>query len=679
MRNRRNAGNETPRPAPPSAGPGAAAWWQHWWAPGVLILGLVLFFYATPLTSPNATIQWDAVDVHLGAQNYFSRYVTAGQLPHWTPNVFSGMPFLADPQVGAWYPLNWPFFLAGITPKAIQWELALHALLAALGAWLLARDLLQDNAAAVLAGLGYGLSGGFAGNSSHVAYIQAASLLPWLLWAFRRAVEVDALRYGAAAALAGGCAVLAGHFQVALYSFFGLALFTAGGMACGLPHWRRRAPLLMAAVSLAAVLLTSIQTLPGLELAANSIRSSVDFVQDAGPSLTPGSLLTLFLPNYYGALSGTYTGPSDITQYYFYPGIVVLVLAAVGLRSGNVRWLVAAMAVPAAWYGFGPAAGLYRLVGWLPAFRNVRAPVNIWFVAALGIALLSAAGAAALRARWRSQWATAALIAVAFLDLWYWNMNQNPLAYGRNSFEERYGGFAANFERATSAVRQNPLHRLWAERDTNSFGPLNGGLASQTETTYGYNPLELRRYHEYMAAAAANPKLLDGLAVTTRIEPGTGRLAPNPTVLPRVSVPPSVVRADATGVASRLASLDPAREALVDTAAPAVEQDPAARAEVLTYGGDRYRIRYSAARPTLLRIAVPFFPGWTAAVEGRPAPVVAADHALSGVVVPAGTHELDFFYRSNWFTTGAAVSAIALLTLLAALVWRRPARFVTAP
>ena len=50
--------------------------------------------------------------------------------PFWTLFEYSGMPFLADPQVAAWYPLHWPFFLVGITPKAIEWELALHAFLA---------------------------------------------------------------------------------------------------------------------------------------------------------------------------------------------------------------------------------------------------------------------------------------------------------------------------------------------------------------------------------------------------------------------------------------------------------------------------------------------------------------------------------------------------------------------
>ena len=74
-------------------------------------------FYWTPLTSVDASIQWDAVDVHYSSQKYFADHIRDFRLPHWTPYIFSGFPFLADPQVGAWYPLNWPFFLAGITPR----------------------------------------------------------------------------------------------------------------------------------------------------------------------------------------------------------------------------------------------------------------------------------------------------------------------------------------------------------------------------------------------------------------------------------------------------------------------------------------------------------------------------------------------------------------------------------
>src|SRR5690349_3444083 len=101
-------------------GAAPSEWWtlEGWRAPVVLGLATLLFYWI-PLTSSQTSIQWDAVDVHYSAQKYFADRVLRGELPFWTPYIFSGFPFLADLQTGAWYPLNWPFFLAGVTPGAI--------------------------------------------------------------------------------------------------------------------------------------------------------------------------------------------------------------------------------------------------------------------------------------------------------------------------------------------------------------------------------------------------------------------------------------------------------------------------------------------------------------------------------------------------------------------------------
>src|ERR1035438_4647422 len=131
-------------PAPSASPANSMSIWDRLANPRTILLGLaaaVLLFYFKPLFSANASIQWDAVDVQYSAQNHLSDMLRAGKLVQWTPYVYSGMPFLADPQGGAGYPLSWPFFLAGITPRAIEWELALHCLLAAIGGYLLGRDL----------------------------------------------------------------------------------------------------------------------------------------------------------------------------------------------------------------------------------------------------------------------------------------------------------------------------------------------------------------------------------------------------------------------------------------------------------------------------------------------------------------------------------------------------------
>jgi hypothetical protein len=294
----------------------------------------------------------------------------------------------------------------------------------------------------------------------------------------------------------------------------------------------------------------------------------------------------------------------------------------------------------------------------------VRAPVHIWFVIALGLALAAASGSAWLSQRFTRPWLVAAILLVTAADLWYWNMATNPLAYGRASFPERYGNAYENYQSHLAPIKQRPFYRIWAPFTTNAFGPLNSSLESRTEVTYGYNPLELARYGDYIRVAQQNPRLLNGLAVTHKIDAGRGALIQNTDALPRATTPRNVhFVAGKEAALAALATLDPATSAVVEAPARTLVGSDA-RIEILNYEDDRYRIRYSAAAESLLRIAVPFFPGWSATVDGQSTPVLAVDYALSGVVVPAGNHELEFRYRSRWFRCGAVLSALTIVLCL---------------
>src|SRR5205807_10033898 len=122
-------------------------------------------------------------------------------------------------------------------PGAIDWQLALHALIAALGAYLLARDLLRSRAGAVFAAICFAFSGLFAETSSHAGPFEATAWLPALLWTGRRAAH--SARWLPALALVSGCLVSIGHFQTALYSFFALAIFLTLDFALDRGSWRR--------------------------------------------------------------------------------------------------------------------------------------------------------------------------------------------------------------------------------------------------------------------------------------------------------------------------------------------------------------------------------------------------------------------------------------------------------
>jgi hypothetical protein len=398
-------------------------------------------------------------------------------------------------------------------------------------------------------------------------------------------------------------------------------------------------------------------------LTAQSDRAAANFHGATNAALKPAALATLMVPNFYGAVSGNYSGPPDITQFYFYAGILLVPLAIVGILKQR-SWIALALIVPALWYAFGPPAGLYSVLTLLPGFKSVRAPVHIWFVVALGLALAAAEGAAWLAERFQKSWLMVAVLMLTAVDLWYWNMADNQLAYMSMSFAEKYGDPFTNFQNGLAQAKQKPFTRIWSPFDTSAFGPLNSSLEGHTEVTYGYNPLELSRYSEYLAAAEHNAGLLNGLAVTHGIDTQRGAMFENPNVLPRIYAPPQVkFVASHSAAKALLPSLDSSQWAIVE--APLRPIAPRATSvEIVNYAGDSYRAKYSAPFECLLRIAVPYFPGWTAAIDGKSTPVYVVDDALAGVFAPAGNHELTYRYHSNWFAWGAAISALALVGII---------------
>jgi hypothetical protein len=213
-------------------------------------------------------------------------------------------------------------------------------------------------------------------------------------------------------------------------------------------------------------------------------------------------------------------------------------------------------------------------------------------------------------------------------------------------------------------VKQKPFARIWAPFDSSAFGPLNGSLEGRSEVTYGYSSMELARYREFMHTAEQNGGLLNGLAVTHGIDTQRGAIVENTGALPRIYAPPQVKFVASRGAAlAMLSNLDPARAAVVETTLRPLAPG-ATKVDIVDYRGDFYRAKYSAPFDCLLTIAVPYYPGWTAAIDGKSTVVYAVDDALSGVFAPAGDHELTFRFHSTWFGWGAAISLLALLGII---------------
>jgi membrane protein YfhO len=619
---------------------------------------LVLAYNAPQLIS--GSVQFDGVDVHYAAQRYLSDELHAGRIPFWTPFIFSGFPFLADLQVAAWYPPNWPFFLVGITPRSIGAELALHSLIACTGTYVLARRVFgMPPTPALAAAVFYALSGWFATHFQHVGMFDTAAWLPWLLLLLDRLRRSVTLRKTALAAALGAAIILPGHFQLALYTFAFVGVW-ATAEAVVLRSWRaaRGLALGLAAAGLGGALLSAVMLLPALELVSQSERSRLNALAlpDIG-YFHPAALLTLADPDFYGLLSGHYTGPGDSTQHYFYAGIVLVPLALLGLRDRRVLRTALVLSVPFLWYALGPIGGLYRLVARLPGFSSVELPMHGWFLVALGVALLGGAGMSVVERRVGCRWSRA-LVVVLVLDVLAFNQLLNPLAFARQDFETLYGSALADFQ-AQVAAAQPTVQRVYAPELT-AVGYRNHALQSRVETTYGYNPLELAAYADYVAAAEGEPRLIAGLAATHQLR--NGALSLEPGTLPMAYFAPRVESPRGLD----LANLDPSSVTILDGDLPDVQADPAATVGVASRGLDWLTLQYASSTSNLLRIAIPIYPGWQATRDGVPLPLVRVDGAFIGVVVPPGEGEVRLRYTPRLFWLGAAISGLTFVVLLAA-------------
>jgi hypothetical protein len=266
------------------------------------------------------------------------------------------------------------------------------------------------------------------------------------------------------------------------------------------------------------------------------------------------------------------------------------------------------------------------------------------------------------------------LPALFLADVFYWNSLKNPLAYARNSFDDLYGSRERLAEEKV-VPSQPPLTRFEMPERLTVFGPLNHPLDLHLEAVYGYNPLELQNYAEYMGAAQTNRKLLNGLNVSRQLNTKLGAIEPNPNALPRAYFARKIIPVSTPAEAlALLPTLDPAEAAIVQGTAPQNEPDP--QATVSSEPG--YKFLYRCSKPALLKISIPYFPGWTATIAGRQQEIIRVDHALMGVVVPAGPNELLLNYHSDKFPLAAAVSSFTLALLLLALFTKSHSGEVTA-
>jgi len=232
----------------------------------------------------------------------------SGDLPLWNPHQHLGESFLANPQMGTFYPPYTLAFLA-VTGLGLGWKwlcgliAVAHVMLGACGGFVLLRHLGVRASLAFIAALGLASAGYLrAGAAFWIFYAPTFGWFTWTLLGAARLLEGSRrVRDGALFVLGLVAQAYVGHPQILVYVWLAVGLFCAGYLLVLSVPWRARLAALLGlgVQALAAGLLSLLTMLPIFLHTQHTVRKAAmtfdDFVRI---SVSPFGLLGLLLPGY---------------------------------------------------------------------------------------------------------------------------------------------------------------------------------------------------------------------------------------------------------------------------------------------------------------------------------------------------------------------------------------------
>jgi hypothetical protein len=475
-----------------------------------MALSAALFLLAAlvigwPWLSGRVTIPWDAKAHFLPQIQFLAKSLAEGQSPFWAPYVFSGHPQIADPQAMMFSP---PFLLLALLDRAPGlWaaDATVLAMVAASGIALMLffRDQGWHWAGGLVAALAYCYGASMAWRIQHIGQVLSLAYMTIALLCLDRALTRRSLVWGTATGVVAAFIVL-GRDQVALLVLYVLAAYAVWRMlSAAAPVAALRSSVLpMSAGAAAAIAIAIVPLMLTVLLVEGSNRPSIDYIGAARGSLHPALLLTLVMPDVFGAAGRMedYWGPpsfawadtglyiaQNMGQLYIgaIPLLLVLTATARGwLWARDVRFFVCAAAVMLV-YALGWYTPFYRAAyALLPGVSLYRRPADATFlIGALGAILAGYAAHRLLHAAQRDNalpgiaTVTVATIAVAALSASLLGVRLDRLA----RLPLPIGIAAVTFAMAAAAL-------VWARRNIVARPLLAvAGIAAVTTIDLAYN------------------------------------------------------------------------------------------------------------------------------------------------------------------------------------------------
>lgn len=381
----------------------------------------------------------------------YSRALSEGRLPLWSPNLLAGFPLLAETQIAALYPLNLLFYKILPAYYAISYSNLLHLAWASCGMYVLVRSMNLRVSSALLAGFVFSFNGFIFGHLSHPTVIAAISWLPWLIFSQGQmlcALTSESHRTGiwfVLTSLVFGIQFLTGSIQIAFLNTLGFivvgganALFFKSELSRG-----ARVHAILLTLGIPIMLgtgLAAIQLAPTLELIGFTVRNAA-----SESFVTSYSLPFDFIPQFIVPfIRGEPSEPTGEYWTYFGSAPFGLLLCAPFLRRDRRTIFYFVFALVALLLALGELNPIYPILSRIPPFNFFRVPSRYLLLFLFAATLLAAFALHELSNQLASggsakRWAilfgvlTGASIALAYtqsLEFWLqvWQFASLPLA-----------------------------------------------------------------------------------------------------------------------------------------------------------------------------------------------------------------------------------------------------------
>lgn len=391
--------------------------YNDWFFLSIFVLTTLIYFSSQLFGS---SFFWeDFVEYVYPFQTYAAKSSSNGFIPFWNPYIFSGMPFLADLQVGFFYPFNrvLSFFIDSnghLSVWGLQFIIILHFLIAQISFYFMMRAKGVSQFASSFSAIAYSFSMMMVCHVFHPMIVYHLAWFPLVFMLFDKSIELGNYKYGIAAGLILGMSMLSGHPQITLYEVFFLGIYYIWQIISNLVQKNNPYIINSAIAGILTIVISvgifQIQFLTSQELAGLSLRSDLSSDIKTHGSLEYKQILNFVNPHQFGKIVGnpnsetffeieTANGEKPPYFFYwetaFYFGILTILFGIIGLIltiNSNFSKFLLTMIVFSFLYALGSNFILQDIINSLPFFGLFRNPTRMMLFTIFGFSIFAGYG-----------------------------------------------------------------------------------------------------------------------------------------------------------------------------------------------------------------------------------------------------------------------------------------------